>query len=205
MNGVDATREIRALDDKAKANTPIIAMTANVVTEDIDKCRNAGMNDYTQKPINPEKMIATMANVVDGKGRFNNEEKISSTVMVAEEKPEETLDAQVFNTLILDDLKQTLGEKELFELVKDVVDKAAVIIDELREGFEAGNMDMVKHKAHDLKGMTGNFGLAELSSLALQIENAAKHNDTPTIQGMIVKMPMAVERASIAMKNWIHN
>ena len=203
MDGIDATRGIRALADETKAKTPIIAMTANVVSEDIDKCRNAGMNDYTPKPINPEKMIVTMAQVLEGKGRFKNNEKTPATKIVADDTPEEASDAQIFNTLILDDLKQTLGEAELFELVKDVVDKAAVIINELREGFEDDNMDIVKHKAHDLKGMTGNFGLAELSSLALQIENAAKHNDIPTIQGMIVKMPMAVERASNAMKNWI--
>lgn len=51
MDGLDATRAIRALELARAKTVPIIAMTANVFKEDIDRCRAAGMNDHTGKPI----------------------------------------------------------------------------------------------------------------------------------------------------------
>ena len=57
MDGYEATRQIRAFDDpKAKA-VPIIAMTANVFREDIEKCLEAGMNGHIGKPINLEDVL----------------------------------------------------------------------------------------------------------------------------------------------------
>ena len=51
LDGYEATQQIRALDIGAAAEIPIIAMTANVFKEDIDKCLASGMNDHTGKPI----------------------------------------------------------------------------------------------------------------------------------------------------------
>jgi signal transduction histidine kinase/CheY-like chemotaxis protein len=51
MDGLEATRRIRALDVPRAKTVPIIAMTANVFREDIEKCRNAGMNDHVGKPL----------------------------------------------------------------------------------------------------------------------------------------------------------
>jgi len=51
LNGYEATRQIRALDIEKARNVPIIAMTANVFKDDIDKCIESGMNDHTGKPI----------------------------------------------------------------------------------------------------------------------------------------------------------
>jgi CheY-like chemotaxis protein len=52
MDGYETTRRIRALDDAWARAVPIIAMTANVFREDIEKCLAAGMNDHTGKPLN---------------------------------------------------------------------------------------------------------------------------------------------------------
>src|SRR5690606_33860876 len=53
-DGLEATRMIRKLPDKDKAGVPVIAMTGNVSSEDVERCRQAGMNDHVSKPINPE-------------------------------------------------------------------------------------------------------------------------------------------------------
>jgi CheY-like chemotaxis protein len=52
MDGLAATRRIRAMDDPAIARTPIVAMTANVLPEHVERCREAGMDDHIGKPIN---------------------------------------------------------------------------------------------------------------------------------------------------------
>ena len=60
MNGYDAARKIRGLDDPQKANIPIIAMTANAFTEDRQVALDAGMNDHIAKPINMDVLVPTL-------------------------------------------------------------------------------------------------------------------------------------------------
>ena len=60
MNGYDAARKIRGLDDPPKANIPIIAMTANAFTEDRQAALDAGMNDHIAKPINMNILVPTI-------------------------------------------------------------------------------------------------------------------------------------------------
>jgi len=57
MDGYDATRHIRAIDHTATQTIPIIAMTANVFNEDVERCIAAGMNGHIGKPINPEQVL----------------------------------------------------------------------------------------------------------------------------------------------------
>ena len=57
MNGLDATRAIRALDDSWASNIPIIAMTADAFSENVTECLNAGMNGHIAKPIDIKVVI----------------------------------------------------------------------------------------------------------------------------------------------------
>jgi CheY-like chemotaxis protein len=57
MDGYEATRCIRALDVPAAKNVPIIAMTANVFKEDIERCIDAGMDSHIGKPIDFEEVL----------------------------------------------------------------------------------------------------------------------------------------------------
>ena len=60
LNGYEATRKIRNLDDKAKANIIIVAMTANAFKEDKERALEVGMNDHLAKPIDVKKMMDTL-------------------------------------------------------------------------------------------------------------------------------------------------
>lgn len=64
MNGYEATKKIRALKNKKLAEIPIIAMTANAFTEDIQAAKDAGMNSHIAKPIDIPKMIETLTEVL---------------------------------------------------------------------------------------------------------------------------------------------
>ena len=60
MNGYDAAKKIRRMDDPQKADIPIIAMTANAFTEDRQAALDAGMNDHIAKPINMNVLVPTL-------------------------------------------------------------------------------------------------------------------------------------------------
>ncbi|MDR1946377.1 MAG: response regulator [Desulfovibrio sp.] len=60
MDGLAATRQIRALDAPQAKKIPIVAMTANVFREDIEKCLEAGMNDHVGKPLNFDEVLTIL-------------------------------------------------------------------------------------------------------------------------------------------------
>jgi len=66
MDGFEATRRIRALDETRAKTIPIIAMTANVFREDIEKCLDAGMSDHVGKPMNAHDVFAVMRKHLEG-------------------------------------------------------------------------------------------------------------------------------------------
>ena len=61
MDGYEATRKIRSLDNEHAKNIPIVAMTANVFKEDIEKCLASGMNDHTGKPIDTDSLFEVLS------------------------------------------------------------------------------------------------------------------------------------------------
>ena len=65
MDGLTATRAIRALDRPDAATVPILAMTANAFKENAEKCFAAGMNAHLTKPLRPEEMVRAIARCCD--------------------------------------------------------------------------------------------------------------------------------------------
>ena len=71
MNGYDASKAIRALPDPALASIPIIAMTANAFSEDVQAAKEAGMDDHIAKPLDVAKMAETLTRVLQSAGERN--------------------------------------------------------------------------------------------------------------------------------------
>ena len=60
MDGIECTKAIRVLDDKAKASIPIVAITGNYKNYTMDDFKRAGLNDYIQKPLDYDLLLATV-------------------------------------------------------------------------------------------------------------------------------------------------
>jgi CheY-like chemotaxis protein len=69
MDGLTATRAIRALERPDAKTVPIVAMTANVFDEDVERSLQAGMNAHLSKPIEPDRMYETMARLIKERGQ----------------------------------------------------------------------------------------------------------------------------------------
>ena len=71
MNGVEATRLIRAAEQGTPLRVPIIALTANAMTGDRETCLAAGMDDYLSKPIDPKDLIVLLQRYDPSRGARN--------------------------------------------------------------------------------------------------------------------------------------
>ncbi len=69
MDGLDATRAIRASGGPS-ATVPVLAVTADVMREDVERCRTAGMDGHVPKPINPARLMTALMTVLDGGEAF---------------------------------------------------------------------------------------------------------------------------------------
>ena len=75
MNGYDAAKAIRSLDDRTLADIPIIALSANAYAEDQKRSLDAGMNAHAAKPIDIDKLIDVISEVL---GKHCSESSINS-------------------------------------------------------------------------------------------------------------------------------
>ena len=154
------------------------------------------MNDYSPKPIQPERLFQTMAYLLKSTATNDGFKKVKTL---------EDYEGEIFNSSLLDDLKSTLSQEDLYSLTDDVIEKAHEIVQQLDVALGAQKFGDIYHKAHDLKGMTGNFGFEELAHISLMIENASKLDDIETVDSLISQLPAALHRAKAAIKKWVES
>ena len=231
MSGFETIKTIRALPDRQKANAPIIAITGNTLQAEIEEILNAGFNDYLSKPIDFDRLLEMIGDAHKGKYAQTSAEQTSAptavksfesfedyddfdldedSFTVAENflnKPAEQSskpnDDSVFNVQMMDKLKKSLGKEQMDQLMFGFVEKSDEIVQALGEDIKATNIESIRDRAHELKGMGGNFGLSELSKIAGEIEKACKNNDMSVVAAQIQKLPAANARAKDAIKNWL--
>ena len=66
LNGLDATRAIREIEQETGRHTPIIGVTAHALKGDMEKCLDAGMDDYLSKPVSPDALAAKIEKWIGG-------------------------------------------------------------------------------------------------------------------------------------------
>ena len=95
MDGLDATREIRAMDNVA-SKTPIVAMTANAMVEDRKRCMDAGMDDFLSKPIDHGRLNATLDRWGRQGGVAVDEDATAEELQLAAKPTSENLQVDAF-------------------------------------------------------------------------------------------------------------
>jgi CheY-like chemotaxis protein/HPt (histidine-containing phosphotransfer) domain-containing protein len=165
MDGVEATRRIRQLPPPL-GQIPIVGLTANVMARERERYLGAGMDDCLAKPIDWDILnaaIARFAGALSARPLPADSGGVSATMLIDERA--------------IDALRKMAEEGELAELMAagmQGVDTACTAM--AREGATA---DTLRHHAHKVKGSAGTLGLARISALAADIEQAAERGETP--------------------------
>ncbi|TWI75681.1 PAS domain S-box-containing protein [Desulfobotulus alkaliphilus] len=186
MDGLSATKAIRKRENIAgQEPVTVIAMTANAMQGDKEKCLEAGMNDYISKPVNPEKLAEIIEKWL-GQGKNAKAPEIkkdvgaSSRSDIPDHPPhsQTALSSQpyqkqrlVWNPDLLESYLQ--GDKDLMKTILETfAARVPSAIQNLKAAFESSHMEAARHEAHAIRGTGGNVGAEILMDMAEQMENA---------------------------------
>ena len=169
MDGLEATRLIRA--DENFRDLPIIAMTANAMPGDRERCLQAGMNDHIAKPIDPDKLYSTLVRWIR-KSQINTAERLSAALSPAVNMLEFT---GLSGIDVAGGLKRVAGDTELYRnILCKFHDTQADSLKCIRDALASGDRQLAVQLAHSLRGVSGNIGANKLQEKVAILESALK-------------------------------
>jgi PAS domain S-box-containing protein len=181
MDGITATRRIRAMKEPAKSGVTIIALTANALKGDAEKYKAAGMNDYLSKPFDEEKLFQVISRNL---GRIN-------TLRISEPMKQSNDHAAMPGMLYdLNIIKSISGGDEGFvtKMVLLFIDTVPANLKDLNNALKEKNWDMVYKMAHKLKSTLDSMGVQSVKQDVRMVEMNAKKMES------IDQIPAMVER-----------
>ncbi len=172
MSGYEATVAIRAFSGHKK-NSIIIALTANALADDYQKCLAVGMNDYLSKPVKKAELQAMLVKwiphtIMEHAVFGNSESQLSTSSM--DDNEVRALDFAIFNEfidIIEDDAGRILDKH--CEIAREYLWSASV-------GLEKHDFNAVKHAVHPLKSSSMQIGAIEVANLCLDIEKIVRES-----------------------------
>lgn len=174
MDGVEATRRIRALADPARSRVPIIAMTANAMAEDIQLYLEAGMDGLVLKPVLRNELEREILAVLGG------DKRLGEAGPAGRDLPRELLDGRV-----LREIRDRLGLDKMRELVETAGRTVPSDFGEVGLAVRAGDLSRAGKLAHRVAGSAGFVGLYALRSHCQQLENLAREGDRGRLQALV--------------------
>ncbi|MGL4316203.1 MAG: response regulator [Pseudomonas sp.] len=187
LDGIACTEVLRR--EARFAELPIVAMTANAMPADRERCLAAGMNDHLGKPIDPGELWRTL-----GRWLPAREEPLAAV------QPQEVgLDWQLPGVDLASGLRRVLGKPELYQrLLGKFAASQADFPAQLRAALAAGEEESAERLVHSLKGLAGNLGALDLATQAAALESAikdARHDELPGLLGELEQSLVALVAA----------
>jgi PAS domain S-box-containing protein len=200
MDGFEATRQLRdpatAVRDAA---IPVIALTANAMQGDRERCLDAGMNDYLTKPIAPQALADALMRWLPGKVGAGE-----TAPAPAPENHLKALDGAVFDAESM--LSRFGGDMEIAEIaVSGTLESVPDELAGLRRAATAGDHETARRHAHTIKGLTAAIGAKPCSAAAEHIEHRLRAEE---VHAALHALPHLEERfltLSEALQVWLKN
>jgi PAS domain S-box-containing protein len=170
MDGVTATVEMRR--QHSLSGLPVVAMTANAMQGDRDRCLAAGMNDHIAKPIEPEDLWKALLKWITPR------QSGKLAIPGQPDLPEELeLPSNIEGLDMVSGLRRVLGKKHVYlsMLRRFVAGQKSVVVD-IYNALIRDDPPVAERLAHTLKGASGTIGAAGVQQLAAELEDAIKRH-----------------------------
>jgi ammonium transporter len=200
IDGYQATRAIRKSEGQRR-HTPIIAMTANAIQGDREKCLQAGMDDYLSKPLRPGELARVLAHWL----RQAVERAIPGTPTPAHPIPpgpdvlaEFVQPLEAINLSTLQQWEEMGGRDFVVKMVQKFVEDATDCVTAITKAIDNQETMQLTETAHGLKGICRNMGADVLAQVAYELEQASAgklDRDIPAFPGRILQEFQRVQAA----------
>jgi CheY-like chemotaxis protein/HPt (histidine-containing phosphotransfer) domain-containing protein len=211
MDGYSATRAMRKLQaDGQLGKLPIIAMTANAMVGDREKCLSCGMDDYMSKPLN-RSMIEQMLRKWLPPGATSRSTPAAATPAPAPAAPLRPLQAitpssrsegAAIDMNVVRDLMDLMGS-DFHDLIRVYLEDTPKNLSALERGARSNDIDALVAPAHSLKSTSANLGALLLADMAKRIEQGARSGDIGEPVLMVAQLQNEYQRASAQLKQML--
>jgi len=178
MDGITATLEIRKLPGFSKM--PIIAMTANAMEGDRQRCLAAGMNDYVAKPIEPDDLwraLLAQVNPSEASPLHLNLPNASAAALASRSQAisHSEIPTGIAGLDTNTGLRRVLGKQPLYlSMLRKFVAGQIHAVADIRSAFERDDLRAAERIAHTTKSVAANIGADRVQALAAEVETAMK-------------------------------
>ncbi|KAF1709658.1 ATP-binding protein [Pseudoxanthomonas sacheonensis] len=210
LDGYSATREWRDQEvlQGSTMRLPIVAMTANAMAGDRQRCLDAGMDDYLSKPVSREQLENCLQRWLPGRASFGLRDAVQPTPdasVPAAASPQRPSAPPVFPVLdhnMLDELREIAGD-ETVRIIGLFLEDAPRLIARLESASTVPDLEAMREAAHTLKSSSANVGAMALSTAAKRVELGARAQklDRPAVAVALVIAEYA--RARMALQGYI--
>ena len=194
LDGYAATRRWRELEQERKAGhrMPIVAMTANAMAGDRQKCLDAGMDDYLAKPV-------TRAELERCIGRWSGADLAVPDTL----PPPEQLAVRsppVLNAGVLDELREVLGS-EVDKIIEVYLEDSPRLIAQLERAAVGNDPIALRVAAHTLKSSSANVGATTLSEAARDLEHGARDGTLASPEALVARIVTEFAQVRSALRS----
>ena len=177
MNGYQATRAIRDPQSSVlNHRVPIVAMTANAMRGDREKCLEAGMDDYLSKPIDPRTLARTVAKWLPPRGEQAGRGEPRPPAPDPGETVSRAAEPVAFDRSGF--VNRMMGDPDLIRaVVEGFLADVPSRLTALAQSFEGSDVPALTREAHSIKGAAANLGAEALRQAAARVEQAGKGGD----------------------------
>jgi two-component system, sensor histidine kinase len=173
LDGIEATRLIRALPERGAATVPIVALTADAFTETRERCLVAGMNSFLTKPVGREKLGALLRQLFGSHAGIDVDGGVEAMPLRADLSDADA--APLIDSAAVARTLDLLTPPRYAQVLADYLDQAPSTVERLRHAVrDAQPLDLRVH-AHATRGAALNLGLAALAATAEALQNGAAH------------------------------
>ena len=187
MDGIEATQRIRQREqENGSRRLPIVAMTANAMQGDRERCLAAGMDGYVSKPVKPEELFAQILATVG----------VDAGAVAVQPQPLPlAADAQIYNRVEV--LERLGGDEDLFHTLTGMfIADCAGYCATLEQALAADDAPRLEREAHTVKGLLATFSNEEGVVLAQALEQLARRGNLEAAGEPTARLVLAVKRLS---------
>ncbi len=211
MDGYTSTRTMRKLEaDGQIGKRPIVAMTANAMVGDREKCLAAGMDDYMSKPLN-RNLIEQMLRKWLPPGAQSRAAEVTPASTPAPRPAPRIAPAPIsagndsaIDNRLVSDLMEIMGA-EFAELVRVYLEDTPKALSQLERAAQTNDVESLIAPAHSLKSTSANLGALRLSDMAKRLEHGARMGELGEPALLVAQIYNEYQRAAAQLRQMITN